>query len=285
MNNNEIKSISFSGGGYNCVYHLGVVKYIFEHIELFQDYHYLGASGGAGIGAIILCYKDNPDKFNILDKIIKEIMEIKEIGIKQENQVTQYINIMLKYITNDLFNLHIINNNKCHISITKFRFGFVPVNHIINDFISYDDYIDHITASASIPLILDNKLRKVRDDFTVDGGITNNNPVLNSSTIIISCLNINPFTNPFISKYHIYPKEISEIRYSITPPNKIYLQNLFILGYNDIQEFMDNLNNKNDLETKISQKNIINNLFDITTNIPNKIISKINNLLNNEENK
>ena len=32
-----IDSICFSGGGYNCTYHLGIAKYIFENIETFKS--------------------------------------------------------------------------------------------------------------------------------------------------------------------------------------------------------------------------------------------------------
>ena len=42
------ESISFSGGGYTCAYHLGVLKYIFENNEIFKNTICLGASGGAG---------------------------------------------------------------------------------------------------------------------------------------------------------------------------------------------------------------------------------------------
>lgn len=231
---NTIKSISFSGGGYNCIYHLGVVKYILEFPDLFKDYHYLGASGGASLGAFILAYENDPDKLNIIDSLVNEFVDTYD---NKKIFIDDYIDIITKYVTEDKFNKYILNNDRCHVSITKIKYGIIPSNKIINSFSSYQDYLDHISASASIPFVFDNQIRKVRNSTCIDGGFTNNNPVLNDSTIIINCLGvINIFNKP-----HIYPKEISKLKHSIISPDKVYLKSLFITGYLDMKEYFDKL--------------------------------------------
>ena len=106
-------SISFSSGGYNCVYHIGCIRYIFEHPELFNQTKYIGCSGGAGIIAIILCYESDPEKFNILNEIIKHVIEIKDKNIKFTDQIKHYTEFLMKFLTEEKFNIHIKDSDRC----------------------------------------------------------------------------------------------------------------------------------------------------------------------------
>lgn len=231
---NVIKSISFSGGGYNCIYHLGVIKYIFEFPDFFKNYHYLGASGGASLGALILSYENDSNRLNIIDKLVDEFINTYD---NKKIVIDDYIKLITKYVTKENFNKYVSNSNRCYVSITKMKYSIIPLNKIINSFCSYEDYLDHISASASIPFVFDNKIRKIGDDTCVDGGFTNNNPVLNDSTIVISCIGvINIFNKP-----HIYPKEIFKLKHSIISPDKVYLKSMFIAGYLDMKEYFDKL--------------------------------------------
>lgn len=231
LKTNNVQSISFSGGGYNCVYHLGIVKYIFENPDKFKNCKYLGASGGAGIGAYILINESNNNKFNILNDTLDQIIQINCSDLNLTDQVTKYSQIMNNIINEHNYYSYIYNNNRCYISITELLFNIIPKNKIINNFFSYEDFMDHITASGSVPYIQDNKFRTVRDNYCIDGGLTNNQPIIDNNTVTISCLNLPLF------KADIYPKIISKIQYTIKPPNEQYLKNLFNLGYNNAIEY------------------------------------------------
>lgn len=53
-------SICFAGGGYMCIYQLGVVKYIKHNQSLFKNYDFYGASCGSAIAMIArLCIVDD----------------------------------------------------------------------------------------------------------------------------------------------------------------------------------------------------------------------------------
>lgn len=224
-------SVSFSGGGYNCTYHLGVVKYIFTHPELFTDTKYLGASGGAGIVGIVLCYESDPDRLKVVDKLIDEIISMNGRNLKLHEQVETYTNTLENFVSEERFNQFIKDTNRCHISVTDVT-SYIPRNHIISRFDTYKKYIQTLRASACIPYILDNKVRTIDSRSYLDGGLSNNMPTLNDDTIKISCLNY-----PFMSA-DVYPKILANLEHAFKAPAKNYVLNMYDLGYSDMERYM-----------------------------------------------
>jgi hypothetical protein len=233
MNKMMNRSISFSGGGYNCVYHLGIVKYIFENPDLFHGVKYLGASGGAGIASLALCYGSDPNKLMIINDILEDIISIRGLNLKLSEQVEKYSGILEKYINENKFNLFIKRNNRCYISITDVS-DILPKNVIMNNFESYEQYLESLRASACIPILLDDKIRTVDGKWCLDGGLSNNMPIIDESTLKISCLNYP------LMRADIYPKNTCELRYSFISPEKKYIIDMFDLGYKDMELYMKN---------------------------------------------
>ena len=234
------ESISFSGGGYNCMYHMGVLRYIFENTHLFKNTIYLGASGGAGICAIALCFESDPDRLNILKQMICDVIAIKSKKLNKSDQVKEYIANLINHITEEKFFKYIKGSDRCRISVTRISPYIFQLNEIKTNFISYVEFIETIKASACIPIILDDQIRKINNNKYIDGGLSNNFPSLNKNTIRISCL---PYT---IFKPHIYPTILFQLKYCFTPPDKNYILNMCDLGYNDIDKFMKDKKDKYD---------------------------------------
>lgn len=227
----ELSSISFSGGGYNCVYHIGVLKYIFENPELFKNTKYLGASGGAGIIAVLLSYENDPNNIDILDKIIEFIIDLGTRNIQLSKQVEEYSKMLFDYVTKDRFNKYIKTSNRCYISVTDVTY-IVPINTIKHEFETYEKFKEILQASACIPFLLDDKIRKVDSRSYLDGGISNNMPVLDEYTLKISCLNY-----PFMDA-NLYPDKTCDIKHSFIPPPKEYIIEMYNQGYSDIKKYM-----------------------------------------------
>ena len=248
------ESVSFSGGGYNCVYHMGVVRYIFENPELFQGTHYLGASGGAGIVAILLCFESDPDRLKILESMIEDVIAMRSVDLNLSEQVKVYTQNLMKHITRERFDQYIKDSDRCHISVTDVTY-IIPRNDVMTKFGSYDQFTDTLKASACIPLILDDQIRKIDSKSYLDGGLSNNLPTINEKTIKISCLNY-PLLNA-----DIYPKIICDIKHCFTPPTRNYVMNMHDLGYNDIDDFMK------DRKQKLNFVHIEKDLDECVTNL------------------
>jgi hypothetical protein len=258
MEKNKIitASISFSGGGYNCMYHMGVLRYIFENPELFKNTIYLGASGGAGICAIALCFESDPDRLAILEQMINDVIAIKTKNLNISDQVKEYIANLVNHITEERFVKYIKNSDRCRISVTRLSANIFHLNEIKTKFTSYEEFIDTIKASACIPLILDDQIREINNKKYIDGGLSNNFPSLNKNTIRVSCL---PYT---IFRPHIYPQKVFQLKYCFTPPDKNYILDICELGYNDIYKFMKDKKDKYDHDISL-QPHIDNLIEDI----------------------
>lgn len=223
----HIKSVSFSGGGYNCMYHVGVIKYIFENSLLFKDTIYLGASGGAGIAALVLCYEHDHNRFNILQYLLDFVINMKNRNLKLHDQIEEYSNLIINLITEDRFDLYIKNTNRCHISVTNIS-NIIPKNEIKSFFSSYKQFTDTLRASACIPILLDNKIRTIDNKQYLDGGLSNNIPIIDSNTIRISCIYY-PLLNA-----DIFPKHTRDITHCFIPPDRSYIISMYDQGYDDI---------------------------------------------------
>lgn len=238
-----IESISFSGGGYNCTYHMGIIKYIFENSIMFKNTKYLGASGGAGICAIILCFESDPERFNILEQMINVVIEMKNMDLDISDQVKHYTDELIKHITVERFDKYIKDKDRCYISVTCINNMWIK-NEIKSSFNSYTEFIDTIKASACIPILLDNQIRKIGNDKYIDGGLSNNIPVLNNNTIKISCLDF-PLQK-YLHSPDVYPKSVYKIKHCFTPPDKTYIMNMYTLGYEDIMVYFKDKKTKFD---------------------------------------
>lgn len=230
------ESISFSGGGYNCVYHLGIVKYIFENPDSFATTKYLGASGGAGIISFILCYEKHPNRLQILHNLLNEIINLNKLNLKKHEQVNKYSQIIESYVNQDKFNEYIKDSDRCHISVTNITYIF-PINNIKTKFQDYNTFLETLRASACIPFILDNTIRTIDGGRYIDGGLSNNLPIINNNTIRISCLNY-----PLL-RAEVYPKEICKIYNSFTSPDEKYIMSMFNLGHSDFSHYMKDHHN------------------------------------------
>ncbi|VBB17757.1 hypothetical protein YASMINEVIRUS_220, partial [Yasminevirus sp. GU-2018] len=225
-------SISFSGGGYNCMYHMGVVRYIFRHPELFRDTKYLGASGGAGIIAFLLCFENDPDRHKVLEEIMDFVISLKGRNLRLHKQVDEYSRTLFGYVTEDRFNKYIKDSDRCHISVTDVTY-LLPANEVKTKFTSYKQFMETLRATACVPILLDDKIRTIDTKMYLDGGLSNNIPTIDEHTLKISCLNY-PTLNA-----DLYPRYQCDIMHCFIPPDKTYIMNMHDQGYSDIERYME----------------------------------------------
>jgi hypothetical protein len=219
------------------MYHIGVVRYIFENPELFVETKYLGASSGAGIVAFVLCFENDPGCFDVLNQIVNFVIGLREKNLVLHKQIDVYSKLLFNFMTEERFNKCIKFSDRCHISVTNVTY-MIPLNEIKTRFADYKQFMDTLRASACIPIILDDTIRTVDNKFYLDGGFSNNLPVLDKNTLKVSCLNY-PFLNS-----HLYPKKVCDIMHTFIPPDEKYVQDMIKQGYDDICEYMHDRSQK-----------------------------------------
>jgi predicted acylesterase/phospholipase RssA len=193
MDQTTAKSISFSGGGFNGIYHFGVARYMLENKEKFnnfKDWTFLGASAGSIVGPFILTHMDNTEFDHQLILTIASKMS----KLFQRNSIThtvhktnEYTDYWINTINEQMYNEYIHGKNKCYISISELNYGVIPYNRLINQFDNYEHFTNVFKISCSIPLVIDNQLRILDGKYCVDGGFSDNIPIIDKNTIIVTC--------------------------------------------------------------------------------------------------
>ena len=229
--NMSIASLSFSGGGYNCAYHLGIVKYIFEHSDMFTNVTFLGASGGAGVAAIALAYQDYPNRMQILQKILTTLIKMADEGYTLSEQVNRYTTLLLDNIDLECFDSKIRNSPRLQISVTDIN-NIIPINKIVTKIRDLEHLEKTIRASACVPILLDSQIREVDGTLCLDGGFTNNLPALNTNTIRVSCLNF-----PTIQA-EVHPNKYMSLKSCFIHPGEQAIIQMMEEGYVDFVNFI-----------------------------------------------
>ena len=227
----HVDSLSFSGGSYHGAYHIGVVRFIFEHSEMFRYTRYLGSSIGACIAAIVLAYEKDKKRMDVIKSILKYLDKI-SISVYGSISVVDYAIECTKNIINEnRFNQYIRNSERYTISATNITNG-LPKNELFTNFSNYDSFLNTLTASMSLPILLDNKIRKIGNRVYIDGVFSNNHPTYDESTIKVSAYPV-PYAD-------IAPTNLYDTTYSYVQPPKKYVIDMMERGYNDISKFLEN---------------------------------------------
>ena len=178
----NINSISFCGGGFKCLYQLGVYNGLKSvNQELAKDLHYIGVSAGAFSAAMCCCNVD------IDNKLIPFLMNLTcDFRDDFYGNITS-MSKRMKSICEECLpeNSHILASGRCHILVLYLTSnGFSK--EIISEFNSKDDLINCILASEYVPIWSDINLFKYRGKYCIDAGIIDNYPVLDTNTVTVS---------------------------------------------------------------------------------------------------
>ena len=234
-----MSSICFSSSGWAVTYYLGIAAYIQDNYNI-DNTIFLSCSGGI-LPSLLLCLNINiRDTFHKL----KPIAELCNSGYFTPSQYSVKIIDFLLDIFPD--NLCELIKNRIRLSVTK-----IPsfTNEIIDKFDNIDELKNGIICSCYSPLFFPDLTPKYRESYYIDGGFSNNHPIIDENTIIISA-----FFNQDINPEYKLPI-ISRIYY---PGNDTELNEIFNLGYK-------NAMNKNNIfieknlqlkESYISKENV-----------------------------
>jgi len=185
--------VSFSGCGFLGLYHVGVASCLKTYAPQIYVSKVSGASAGSMAALALLADLPLGDMTSQVLKIATEARKCTLGPFSPSFNINQILLDGLQNILPD--DVHEKVNGKLHVSLTKVYDG---KNLLVNAFSSKQEVIDVILASAFIPIFsgwLPPRYRGVR---VIDGGYSDNLPVLDTNTITVS---------PFCGNSDICPQD------------------------------------------------------------------------------
>jgi len=198
-------NLSFAGCGFLGIYHVGVAGCFKKYAPHLLLDKISGASAGAIAACSLLC--DLP-LGEMLSNVLHVVGEARQRTLGPFSPSFNIHNILLdgleKVLPDDA---HIRVNGKLHISLTRVYDG---KNVIVSQFSSKEDLVQALLASSFIPVfsgILPPKFHGIR---YMDGGFSDNLPMLDENTITVS---------PFCGESDICPRDLSSQLFHINVSN------------------------------------------------------------------
>uniref|UniRef100_UPI00358F5158 patatin-like phospholipase domain-containing protein 4 n=1 Tax=Myxine glutinosa TaxID=7769 RepID=UPI00358F5158 len=189
--------LSFAGAGFMGIYHLGACAALLQNGRalLARVRGYAGASAGALVATVLLT---SPENLSSANKFLMELSQnvrnqpIGAItpGFDFRARLREGIEQLL------LSNAHETADGRLFVSITNAWSGR---NELVSRFSSRDELITVLEASSFIPFYVGLEPVRYRDQLWLDGGLSNNLPLLpGGRTITIS---------PFSGDHDVSPRE------------------------------------------------------------------------------
>ncbi|XP_014240378.1 patatin-like phospholipase domain-containing protein 3 [Cimex lectularius] len=238
-------NLSFAGCGFLGIYHVGVAVCIKKYApQLFLN-KIAGASAGAIAACSLLC--DLPVGEVVSDMLIL----IREARLRTLGPFSPSFNVQEFLLENLRKNLpedaHLLVNGKLHISLTRVNDG---KNVLVSQFDSKEDLLQALLASAFVPIFSGFIPPKFHGERYMDGGFSDNLPILDENTITVS---------PFCGETDICPRDSSSQLFHLNlantsielskqniyrfarilwPPKPDVLSNLCKQGFEDTLRFL-----------------------------------------------
>ncbi|XP_041528201.1 1-acylglycerol-3-phosphate O-acyltransferase PNPLA3 isoform X2 [Microtus oregoni] len=214
-------SLSFAGCGFLGFYHVGATLCLSERApHLLRDARtFFGCSAGALHVVTFLCSLP-------LDHIIETLMDLvrkarsRSIGsLHPSFNINKCIRDGLRESLPD--NVHQIISGRACISLTRVSDG---ENVLVSDFHSKDEVVDALLCSCFIPFFSGLIPPSFRGERYVDGGVSDNVPLLDAKTTIT--------VSPFYGEHDICPKVKSTNFFQVNVTNlslRLCARNLHLL--------------------------------------------------------
>lgn len=211
-------SISFAGGSFiGICYYMGCCSYLQGCLP--DDVVTLGSSAGAW-AALAIQARHRIDLNDIKKKMYSFMDKMGTIPISMEPSIVQCFDDIFR----DLDPTTIPGVRKrLRISVSRLNWGLR--NQMLHDFTNKADLRRALIQSSRLPVL-------VGSGWTIDGGLTRNQPTLDRQTIKINCItrimgaDISP--SRWINPCHI-----------ITPPSIQQRERLFCMGFEDTKRWFE----------------------------------------------
>ncbi|XP_045487959.1 uncharacterized protein LOC110998337 [Pieris rapae] len=198
-------NLSFAGCGFLGIYHVGVSVCLKKYAPHLLLGNISGASFGAVSACCLLC--DLPIG-EITSDVLRIVGEARAGSLGPFSPSFNIQNVLLesmeRYLPTDA---HKIVSGKLHISLTRVYDG---KNVIVSKFATREDLLQALLASCFVPVFSGMLPPKFHGNRYMDGGFSDNLPVLDENTITVS---------PFCGESDICPRDLSSQLFHVNLAN------------------------------------------------------------------
>ncbi|CAK1544746.1 unnamed protein product [Leptosia nina] len=198
-------NLSFAGCGFLGIYHVGVSVCL----KKYAPHLLLGSISGASFGAVSACCLlcDLPIG-EITSDVLRIVGEARAGSLGPFSPSFNIQNVLLESMERYLpADAHKIVSGKLHISLTRVYDG---KNIIVSKFATREDLLQALLASCFVPVFSGMLPPKFHGNRYMDGGFSDNLPVLDENTITVS---------PFCGESDICPRDLSSQLFHVNLAN------------------------------------------------------------------
>ena len=238
--------ISFAGCGFVGIYHVGVSTCLQLFAPHLLRHKVGGSSAGAMCALALLC--DLP-LVDIARNVVMLAFKAKENmmgSFSPSFSVHEHIKAVFESLLPE--NVADIVSGKLFVSMTQLR---NKKNLLVSEFRDKKDVIEAVCASSFVPLMSGFMFPKFRGQFALDGGYSDNLPILGGRTITVC-----PFTGDaaicpeeekagqwnFIhgsgGSVHVSKNNLLRLKDAVLSSKIQALENLFAQGFSDASKFL-----------------------------------------------
>ncbi|CAF0750623.1 unnamed protein product [Rotaria sordida] len=194
-------NLSLCGCGFLGVYHVGVVSAFKEYASEVLDNNMSGCSAGSLVAA---CAMSGCCLGQMCSDALEIAIRARSRALGPLHPTFSIVDIIRNGLRRILPpNAHEICSGRLFISLTRWKDN---KNVIINQFHTREELIQVLICSSFVPYWSGIIPPKFRGEYYWDGGLTNNNPIIDEGTILVS---------PFAGESDICPRDESGSFYSI----------------------------------------------------------------------
>ncbi|KHN74143.1 Uncharacterized protein C05D11.7 [Toxocara canis] len=175
------RTLSFSGCGFLCIYHAGVCAAIKEYAPQLLCGPVSGASAGSIISACLVCNVCISRATSIILNVVNQARSHTFGALNRDFDLMGIVRADLEMELPE--NAHVLCSGRLRISLTRMS---DMKNVVVSQFDSKADLIQAIICSCFIPVYGGLQYPQFHGETYIDGGVTDNQPVVDKHTITVS---------------------------------------------------------------------------------------------------
>ncbi|XP_061181319.1 patatin-like phospholipase domain-containing protein 2 [Saccostrea echinata] len=243
-------NFSFAGCGFLGIYHVGVASCLKQHApQLVEKATFLGASAGALVCTCLLCGIDIGECTSFVLRLATKARSRALGPLHPSFDISRILRDVLDSILPD--NAHEIVRGRLYVSLTRVSDKQAV---LVSEFHSKADLIQALLCSAHVPLYSGLIPPSFHGTRYVDGGLSDNLPILNDETITVSpfagesdiCPSDNSSNFEHIilvnTSMQLTSRNLYRISRALFPPHPSILSDMCTEGFDDCLKFLQKNN-------------------------------------------